>query len=264
MNSKTRGTRVRPTADSQHRKQLLHPSSIVKRHTRHPKRNKRSIEGNSASFASPRIFHLRSVSSGLSFFTAIIQTEHSTLDPPHKELEQLIKGSLGYVVKVEDISLQLLASGMAPTWLITGFTQDDATSRYDATSMQVSATLDMQALQQTADAATREVANTTDSEDSDESGDSGHPEDQILDSTAATTAGAAVAAVAHGGVTGRRRYPPWDPLDDQRLLAYDKEKMPGEEMAEKLERTTAAVRNRLYILKERSKLNGQSKRRPRS
>jgi hypothetical protein len=265
MDSKGRSAEAQPTVGGRY-KHLLHLSSVSKRHAKrpHPKLNKRLLKDNPASSASselsfPQNFQLRPVSVGLSFFYATIQSENSSQDPPRKELEQIINGALGYMVKIEDISLQLLASRNISIWLISGFIQNNGTSCDASLQAPSSSAMQISQQRQTVDAVTREIANTTDSDNSED------PVDQIMEDTAANAACVDDEDEDEDedgddsggeGNTGRRIHRRWTSLEDQRVIAWDKENKSAEWMAERLKkkkRTPAAIRTHLHILKAQRK-----------
>jgi hypothetical protein len=137
VSSKAHRATVRPTANAQQHKHLSRPLCIEKVH--------RSAQDRTSIVLIQ--LPLRSVSSKLLFFAATIQADGDILDPPHKELERLIKGAPGYMVKIEDISLQLLVCAKSFSWLITGFPRNihgATSSEHDATYIEISAATDME------------------------------------------------------------------------------------------------------------------------
>jgi len=171
---------------------------------------------------------------------ATIQTDGETLEISYRNLEELIEDVLGDTIKLEDISLKLLASTQHLTWLLTSsiYTRRNM-SRLSiqprAVSIPVSPVSDLsrraKALLENV-VNSKEIANATDSEGDQSSDD----EDRYISDPDQN----------HKSVK-KRRNRAWESLEEQRVLAWRKEGLSWEEMANKLVgRSKGAVYLRWY------------------
>ena len=199
---------------------------------------------------------LRPISTGVVFLVATIQTASGMLKLSCSEPAELIERVLGYAGKVEDITLKPLAS--AALWQVTGFlhlrhicsdvprpTPADDTYSFDlrkrARALCSSVVVDAGVandFQAEGDGVLNDGhrhfheggCGDSGSDDEDDGGD-GYYDDR------------------HEGTAAGRSNRRWDPLEEQRLLAWRREKMSWKWIFEQFpNRSEGAVRVRWYML----------------
>ena len=194
------------------------------------------------------IYELRPIFSGRLFFYIIMTINNIILQPPQSQLLPSLKSIIEYG-RISDISVSQLSP--AALWLLTSFIKFGDSSALTTRQKKnvtdgVSYTNSEKRTRATRFRNTH--AKPTDTADSDGNSDDSHYSIDELDDDDDDNDGQDGDLDAEKG-WGHRR---WEPLEEQRLLAWNKEGKPWKWIFKQLpSRTEGAVRVRFHMLKHR-------------
>jgi len=190
---------------------------------------------------------LRPVSSGVSFFAAIIQADRNMPIFSCSELVMLVESALGHAGKIDNITTKPLGP---ESWLLTGFRhslRDMSGPPVSRTTMQPSGiySSDVRSQERTLHSRAANVA-AVDLEDDPRSSD----EDDSASDCDLDLGGGGGCPSEDGTRSSARIHTQWSELDKQRLLAYKKEDKSWEWIFGQFpNRTHGAVQTRWHMLR---------------